>query len=327
MHPSPAFAVRALKQWPIAPAVGIRLVNFSENHTFAITAADGARYCLRVHRPGYQSTQSIESELTWLDALRADTGLPVPQPLAGHDDLLLQSIDEDGHLRHCVLFGHIEGREPSFGSGLEPIFEILGGYAARMHEHAANWARPSGFTRHVWSADQVLDSDGLWGDWRSAPGVDGSVRTVLDRLDERLRADLAAYGTDADRFGLIHADMRLGNLLVDEERVSLIDFDDSGFCWFAYDFAAAVSFHETEPEIASLKDAWLRGYLPQRAVTREDIAALDTMVLLRRMALLAWIGSHNDTELARGHEPGFANGTAELAARYLAGRDLWSLTL
>lgn len=320
MYPSAEFAARALERWPIAPAVDIRLVNFSENHTFAVTAADGARYCLRVHRPGYQSPQSIESELAWLDALRVDAGLPVPQPLAGRGGALLQQIET----RHCVLFRHIEGEEPSFGAGLEPIFEVLGGYAARMHEHAANWARPSGFTRHVWSAGQVLDPDGLWGDWRSAPGVDASVCAVLARLDQRLRADLAAYGTDADRFGLIHADMRLGNVLVDEERVSLIDFDDSGFCWFAYDFAAAVSFHETEPEIASLKDAWLRGYLPQRALTTEDMAALDTMVLLRRTALLAWIGSHHDTELARSHERGFASGTAELASRYLEGRGLWS---
>lgn len=324
MHPSTEFAVRALERWPIAPAVGIRLVNFSENHTFAVTAADGVRYCLRVHRPGYQSPQAIESELAWLEALRVDAALPVPHPLAGKGDGLLQQVDDDRHTRHCVLFRHIEGREPGFGAGLEPIFEVLGGYAARMHRHATHWAMPAGFTRHVWSAGQVLDPDGLWGDWRSARGVDASVRAVLNRLDQRLRADLAAYGTDADRFGLIHADMRLGNLLVDGERVSLIDFDDSGFCWFAYDFAAAVSFHETEPQVASLKDAWLRGYLPERALTHEDIAALDAMVLLRRMALLAWIGSHNETTLAQTHEPGFAEGTVKLATRYLEGRDLWS---
>ena len=52
---------------------------------------------------------------------------------------------------------------------------------------------------------------------------------------------LHAYGTDIDRFGLIHADMRLGNLLVDGERVTLLDFDDCGFGWFLYDLAASLS--------------------------------------------------------------------------------------
>ena len=66
---------------------------------------------------------------------------------------------------------------------------------------------------------------------------------------ERVRAGLAAYGTAPDRFGLIHADMRLANVLVDGEAVTLIDFDDSGEGWFAYDFAAAVSFFEDSPVV------------------------------------------------------------------------------
>jgi len=323
MHPTADFVHRALASWPVAPAVDVRLVNYSENHTFAVTAADGARYCLRVHRPGYQSPRTIASELAWLDALRRDTGLPVPHPRAGRDGNPLQRLEDDGHPRHCVLFDHIEGKEPAFGAGLEPVFEALGGYAAQMHDHASDWRRPSDFHRQSWSAAQVLDPDGLWGDWRQGPGVTSGVRAVLDRLDERLRADLAAYGLGRDRFGLIHADMRLGNLLVEGDRVAILDFDDSGFCWFAYDFAAAVSFHEAEATVAELKDAWLSGYLPRRPLAREDIAAMDTMVLLRRMALLAWIGSHAETDLARRHEPGYAEATAALAEHYLGGRDLW----
>ena len=113
--------------------------------------------------------------------------------------------------------------------------------------------------------------------------------------------------------------MRLGNLLVDGKNVTLIDFDDCGFCWFAYDFAAAISFHETNPAIPALKAAWIEGYTAVRGLTAEDLAVLDAMVMLRRMALLAWIGSHAETRLAQTHMPGFADGTAELAERYLRG--------
>jgi hypothetical protein len=37
------------------------------------------------------------------------------------------------------------------------------------------------------------------------------------------------------------------------------------------------------------------------------------------MALLAWIGSHAETSLAQQHVSGFAQGTADLAERYLRG--------
>jgi len=41
------------------------------------------------------------------------------------------------------------------------------------------------------------------------------------------------------------------------------------------------------------------------------------LVLLRRMALLAWIGSHHETPLAQAHADAFAAGTAALAETYL----------
>jgi Ser/Thr protein kinase RdoA (MazF antagonist) len=117
--------------------------------------------------------------------------------------------------------------------------------------------------------------------------------------------------------------MRLANLLVAPGRTVLIDFDDCGFCWFAYDLAASLSFIETDPRVPALRDAWIEGYLRNGALAAADIRAMDAMILLRRMALLAWIGSHAETSLARAHAGDFAADTARLAERYLGG-GLWS---
>src|SRR5690606_26252560 len=127
-----------------------------------------------------------------------------------------------------------------------------------------------------------------------------------------------AYGTDIDRFGLIHADMRLANLLVDGEQVLLLDFDDAGYGWFLYDLAARPSFIETSPPGPALIRAWLTGYLEIRALKPEDIRMIDALILLRRMALLAWIGSHAETALARRHAERFAPDTATMARKYLS---------
>lgn len=322
MHPSPAFISAALARWGLGDGAKAHLINHSENHTYRIDSPKG-RYCLRVHRPGYQSARSIESELAWLAALHRDTDLSVPRPLPGSDDRLLQCLPNGEGERHVVLFEFIEGVEPVLDDDLVSTFEQLGRYAASLHLHAQTWRPPSGFERQVWSARQVLDCNGLWGDWRQAPDVDADARRVLDRLDGRLRHDLDAYGNAPERFGLIHADMRLGNLLVDGSELSIIDFDDCGYCWFAYDFAAAVSFHEAQAIVPHLKQAWLRGYIAMRPLGDEDIAAMDTMIVLRRMALLAWIGSHGETTLAQRHKPGFVAGTVALAHQYLDKGRLW----
>ena len=78
-------------------------------------------------------------------------------------------------------------------------------------------------------------------------------------------------------------------------------------------------FHESNPAIPALKSAWLDGYQSIRPLLEADIAAINFMVMLRRMALLAWIGSHAETRLAQTHMKGFADGTALLAERYMRG--------
>jgi Ser/Thr protein kinase RdoA (MazF antagonist) len=313
---TPAGVEPCLGLWAETTGGRATLVNHSENHTFRVDAAAG-RFFLRVHRPGYQSAAAIASELAWLTALRAETGLPVPRPLAGRDGEIIQRLSTAGAApRHAVLFAAEPGREPTPADDLSGLFETLGRYAATAHRHAEKFRPPAGFVRPRWDAT-ILDANELWGDWRKAPHVDGSVAAILTRLDGALRADLAAYGTAPGRFGLIHADMRLANLLVDADRVTLIDFDDCGFGWFMYDFAAAISFYEDDPRAAHWRTRWLAGYRTVRPLDPVDLAILDAMVLLRRMALLAWIGSHHETPLAQAHADAFAAGTAALAETYL----------
>ena len=309
---------RCLGQWPGTEGGTATLINLSENHTFRIDTARGERFVLRVHRVGYHAAAAIRSELEWLDRLGRDTRLPVPRALPGRDGALLQTLPLEGAPRHAVLFAFEAGAEPAPADDLAGLFSTLGQFAALAHRHAASFAPSAGFVRPVWDAEAILGADGPWRSWRQAPHVAGDVAVVLNALDRRLRADLSAYGKGKDRFGLIHADMRLANLLVDGDRVTLIDFDDCGFGWYLYDFAAAISFFEDDPQIPALRQSWLAGYNRIRPLTASDLGMLDAMVLLRRMALLAWIGSHHETELAQAHAPRFAEVTARLAESLLA---------
>ena len=111
--------------------------------------------------------------------------------------------------------------------------------------------------------------------------------------------------------------MRLANVLVDGDHVTLIDFDDCGFCWFLYDLAASLSFIEMRADLDALIASWRAGYESRRSLAAEDVEMIGPMILLRRMALTAWIGSHADTDLARRQAPSFAADTATLADRLL----------
>ncbi len=129
-----------------------------------------------------------------------------------------------------------------------------------MHGHARQWSRPSSFRRFAWDYDTTLGASGHWGRWQDGLGLGPDELDLLGRLDATIRRRLEAYGRSPERFGLVHADIRLANLLVDGPHVRVIDFDDCGFSWFMYDFATTVSFFEDHPHVPELKDAWVDGY-------------------------------------------------------------------
>lgn len=304
-----------LARWPQTTGGEVALINLSENHTFRIDMPDGRRFALRLHRPRYQSRTAIGSELSWLEAITDQTEIPVPRPIPGADGEIVQEVAPE---RFAALFAFEKGEAPSEDGDLTGLFTTLGRYAATLHRHARDWKQPEKFVRPIWDAGGILEPDGPWGDWRKAPHAEGETLETLEALDARLREDLRAYGTDIDRFGLIHADMRLANLLVDGDDVLLLDFDDSGYGWFLYDLAASLSFIETSQQLPGLIRAWLMGYLEVRTLKPEDIRMIDAMILLRRMALLAWIGSHGETALAQRHAERFAADTATMARKYLS---------
>ncbi|MCC5575718.1 phosphotransferase [Microtetraspora sp. AC03309] len=311
----------ALRHHDLSGDATATLINVSENATYRVDdPATGHRSILRVHRLGYHSERAIESELGWLEALREEAGVRTPRVIPSVAGPRVLAIDAPGgERRHCVMFEYLPGAEPTEDRLVED-FERLGALTARMHRHAREWRRPAGFDRFHWDYDAALGRESRWGRWQDGAGVDGEARAVLERLDTELRDRLAAFGRGSDRYGLIHADLRLANLLVEGERApNVIDFDDCGFGWYLYDLGAAVSFIEHHPLVPEMIDSWLRGYRTVLPLSKEEEAEIWTFILFRRLLLVAWIGTHSAVDIARELGAGYTDGSCELAERYLGG--------
>ncbi len=316
-----AIGLRAAGHYDIAPVQSLALVNISENATFRLDTIDGQSFALRVHRPGYHSLAAINSELAWLMALRRDGVAITPVPVPGRDGLLVQHVPGTSgeEPRRVVLSQWESGREPLISDDLFAHFATLGETAARMHIHARGWLRPDGFTRFTWDFDTALGEDKPhWGRWREGMGVDGAKRALFGRTVRAIGRRLEAYGKGHDRFGLVHGDLRLANLLIDGDAVKVIDFDDCGFSWFMYDAATPVSFYEHEPQVPALLEAWCAGYRRVMPLAAEDEAEIPTFVMLRRLLLVAWIGTHTETELAKSMGTAYTSQTVHLCEAYLS---------
>lgn len=314
-------AQQSLGLWGYGASATARLWSHSESAIYLIEDGIHDKTILRINREGYNSANAIACELAWLRALREEAGVMTPNAIPGRDGALVQTGSVDGLTkpRDMVLFEFIEGKEPDESQDLVGPFERLGEVSAHIHKHSQRWQPPVGFERLIWSCENIVGGrTALWGDWREAPAMDRQALEVLERLAGTLRLRLEAFGKPEHRWGLIHGDLRLANLLIKDGDTRVIDFDDCGFGWYMYDLATALSFIEDHPAKAELIEAWLQGYRRHRTVAAEDEVEIPTFIMLRRMALLAWVASHSETDLAKEEGPNFTGVSCALAEDYLS---------
>jgi Ser/Thr protein kinase RdoA (MazF antagonist) len=313
-------AKSATALYDLPQLLSVKLINLSENATYKLEAADSQCWALRIHRDGYHSSAAIASELAWLMDLKKCGVVTTPEPVKGRDGQIIQramhpSISQS---RHIVLTRWESGSEPGIDQDLIEPFKLLGEVTARMHLHSKSWKRPPWFERLTWDFESALgESSPHWGRWRDGVGVDTGKQKLFDRTVELIGKRLLNYGKQNDRFGLAHCDLRLANLLMDDRQVKVMDFDDCGFGWYMYDAATALSFYEHEPQVPELIEAWKEGYRRVAVLHREDEVEIPTFIMLRRLLLVAWIGSHGQTDLGKSTGDIYTAGTVPLCEAYL----------
>lgn len=322
-----SLARSALPRWQLEGAE-LCLIKYRENAIFEVSPGDGRRYVLRIHRAGYHSDAELRSELQWMQSL-AESGFEVPAIVPAHDAALFVIAAHSGvpEPRQVDLFDWVPGRQlGSVEGGLEGdvgeharSFRLIGVLAARLHEHASRWRLPEGFTRHAWDAEGLVGERPLWGRFWELEALSAGERALLVRARERMRDELAALDRPVRSYGLIHADFAPENLMVDGERVRLLDFDDAGFGWHVFEIATSLYFHAGEPYFEAIRAALVEGYRSVRPLPEAELARLPLFLAARGTTYLGWVHTRRETETARELTPMLVERACRAAESYLGG--------
>lgn len=313
-------AKHAIPSFPKYSEATIQLLNYSENATYLLqNPRNGDKSVLRVSRPGYHTKQELESELVWLHSIEQYSPITVALPIAGSNGEFVQTVDNEKEEYYCTLFTFLEGEAPSEEHEEDLIFQFekLGEVTAHLHENSMkHHTHLYELERPTWNYETILGSRPKWGRWEDGLGITPERLKLFQEVSNKIEQRLNDFGSASSKFGLIHADMRLANLLIEKDQIKVIDFDDCGFGWYLYDLATSLSFIEHKSYVPALISSWLKGYRKVRTLSAEEEAEIPTFIMMRRLQLISWIGSR-DNETTRELGSTYTEQTDQLAKEYL----------
>lgn len=298
--------------------IAVKRLLISENETYLIETPKEKTAVLRLSRPQYHSLEEINAEMLWLEKLHADTDINVAKPIVDKNGNYVRQVQIGETVYNYVLSKFLKGSEPVADNSEKSskYYYMLGQITAKLHKQVKNWDGSKKLNRVNWDFENMIGQNAIWGRWQNFEGISKEDEMLIQKASEIIKERLEKYGKNHNNWGLIHSDLRLANILVENDKIKVIDFDDSGFGWFLSDLASSVSFIEHEEIVPMLLKSWLTGYQTIRKLCENDLKQVDTFILLRRLQLMAWLASRENSDPVAQLKLGYLDGTMMLVKRY-----------
>lgn len=275
---APAVAAFAVAAFAIEGPIIARLVSRGFNDVYEIAGTQ--RFFLRIGQHGRRSLREAESEGRALAEAKA-AGASVAVAIRGRDGGFAQPVAAPEGERAALLFAPargIEGQTEHAAAQGRALGQL---HAVRLSDPTAEMLRRLDLDALVlrpagWAGEVLGDRPDL-----ACRLLD--VATVLAARFLPLTASLA--------IGFCHGDFHGGNALVEDGVATLLDFDDCGLGWIAYDLASFLWTCQgfEEEQRAAIWADFLSGYEVVRPLAEADRHAVEPLILAREIwALGAW---------------------------------------
>ncbi len=256
-------------------------LNSYENRVYQVGIEDARPVVAKFYRPARWSDDAIHEEHAFAAEL-AEAEIPVVAPLAIDG----ATLHHRGPFRVSVSPCH-GGRAPELDS--KDLQRQIGRFVARIHnvgERADFAHRPAvDIESYGYDAvDYLLDSDFIPAEQREVYA--GVTEHLLEAVEE------AFERAGAVRELRLHGDLHPGNVLVQDERVHIVDLDDARSGTAVQDLWMFLSGDRDEqtPQLATLLD----GYEEFRRFDARELHLVEALRSLRMLHYAAWLARRWD---------------------------------
>jgi Ser/Thr protein kinase RdoA (MazF antagonist) len=260
----------------------VACIAYEFNATFSVETQSGVKYALRININSTRTIQNMLAEVEWVRQLNRTSGVHTPTPIANlTDQYIVSKLHADsGQTLYGVMYTWLDGEEIGDEPTMEQLHEV-GKAIAYLHQESNDFALSTEvelprFDDFFWGTQDYLFSD-------------KSLLTTEERDLIQQAHDLIMQFTK-DLYAkspvhIIHADFHGWNLMWNEGKLSIFDFDDCGFGLEAQDLAVALYYLDTPEQDQAL----LNGYKSVKPLPDYSALAMKALLLQRRLMLLNYL--------------------------------------
>jgi Ser/Thr protein kinase RdoA (MazF antagonist) len=268
-----------------------RLTQIANRHNdvFRVSVPSGESYALRLQSELLNDRQ-VRSQLKWLESLANESDVRVPMPVQTTDGKPFTCVMHAGVRRRAVLLRWLPGKTASTRN--DSVYRSAAGMIARLHRHAETFRSGPGFS------SRKLDAAWLFGPrfFIHSPAarryLRAAKRKTAQRIEQFVQQAMLDLGRHPSRFGLIHADLNLDNIVFHRGNASPIDFDEFGRGWYLFDLAELIRTSITPDNWRKRKQLALSVYQQTRALHSVEIDGMDPFIVATFVQYLNWAFIH-----------------------------------
>jgi Ser/Thr protein kinase RdoA (MazF antagonist) len=276
-----SFAENLLATYGIYKAK-VACINYEFNATFSVETQSGVKYALRININSTRTIQNMLAEVEWVRHLNRTSGIHTPTPIANlTDQYIVSGLHADSGLTlYGVMYTWLDGEEIGDEPTMDQLHEV-GKAIAYLHQESNDFSLSTDvelprFDDFFWGTEDYLFSD--------KSSLTKEERDLIQQAHDlimQFTKDLYANSP----VHIIHADFHGWNLMWNQGKLSIFDFDDCGFGLEAQDLAVALYYLDTPEQDQAL----LNGYKSVKPLPGYSALAMKALLLQRRLMLLNYL--------------------------------------
>ena len=259
-----------------------------QNEVYEYKVGDAHRI-LRITKSTHREVDTLKSELDLIESFHHE-GISVSIPIHSINEKKIEEVRINDEKFYITSFTKAEGHllnvtDPSEWN--DKFFQKWGRTMGKMHTLVQK-NKYQTYKRNHWVSDKNQIN--------KTTNFLSQISNQMAKAYDRIIKEISLLQKDKDTYGLIHNDFHQGNFFVKDGKMTIFDFDDCSFNWFAQDIA--VSFYHAvwqgmsyNPENQSFPlqfiKSFLNGYREECVLKKETLKQIPLFLKHREIFLFA----------------------------------------